>query len=131
MALTIGVRSIGAILAPLTNASVATFQVAAYKGFAPTQATGAIQWLWPMLFVTIACGAISGWHALFGSVGTARQIEYETDALPVGGGSMFMEFLLGLLALLAVSVAGTGGGAGRFANGLGGFISVFGIPREY
>jgi carbon starvation protein len=34
-----------------------------------------IQPLWPMLFVTIACGAISGWHALFGSVGTARQLE--------------------------------------------------------
>jgi carbon starvation protein len=84
-----------------------------------------------MLFVTIACGAISGWHALFGSVGTARQLENETDALPVGGGSMFMEFLLGLLALLAVSVAGGGAGAGAFATGLGGFISVFGIPQEY
>jgi carbon starvation protein len=54
-----------------------------------------------MLFVTIACGAISGWHALFGSVGTARQIEYETDALPVGGGGMFTENTLALLSLVA------------------------------
>src|SRR3974377_190891 len=84
-----------------------------------------------MLFVTIACGGISGWHALFGSVGTARQLEYETDALPVGGGAMFTEFLLGLLALLAVATAGKGAGAPAFAAGLGAFISVFGIPTEY
>jgi carbon starvation protein len=71
-----------------------------------------------MLFVTIACGAISGWHALFGSVGTARQLEYETDALPVGGGGMFSENALGLLSLTAVAVAG-GAGAGAFALGVG------------
>jgi len=84
-----------------------------------------------MLFVTIACGAISGWHALFGSVGTARQIENEADMLPVGGGSMLCEFLLGLLALLSVSVGSKGAPVAAFATGLGGFISVFGIPLEY
>ena len=87
--------------------------------------------LWPMLFVTIACGAISGWHALFGSVGTARQIENEADMLPVGGGAMLCEFLLGLLALLAVSVGSKGAPVGAFANGLGGFISVWGVPVQY
>jgi carbon starvation protein len=76
-----------------------------------------------MLFVTIACGAISGWHALFGSVGTARQLEYETDALPVGGGGMFSENTLGLLSLTAVAVAG-GAGAGAFAAGVGRLIHV-------
>jgi carbon starvation protein len=76
-----------------------------------------------MLFVTIACGAISGWHALFGSVGTARQIENEADMLPVGAGSMLAEFLLGLLALLAISVGAKGSPVAAFANGLGGFIS--------
>jgi carbon starvation protein len=77
-----------------------------------------------MLFVTIACGAISGWHALFGSIGTARQLEYETDALPVGGGAMFTENTLALLSLVAVSIAGTGGGAGRFAAGVGSLLTV-------
>jgi carbon starvation protein len=120
----------GAALAFFLRPELAQFQLVAFKGW-DGGLGGALQPIWPMLFVTIACGAISGWHALFGSVGTARQLEYETDALPVGGGSMFMEFLLGLLALLAVSVAGTGGGAARFANGLGGFISVFGIPLDY
>jgi carbon starvation protein len=87
-----------------------------------------IQPLWPMLFVTIACGAISGWHALFGSVGTARQLEYETDALPVGGGGMFSENTLGLLSLTAVAIAG-GAGAGAFAAGVGNLINVasFGV----
>ncbi|HEX2696131.1 MAG TPA: carbon starvation CstA family protein, partial [Anaerolineales bacterium] len=80
--------------------------------------------LWPMLFVTIACGAISGWHALIGSIGTARQLEYETDALPVGGGAMFTENTLALLSLVAVSIAGTGGGAGRFAAGVGSLLTV-------
>jgi carbon starvation protein len=76
-----------------------------------------------MLFVTIACGAISGWHALFGSVGTARQLEYETDALPVGGGGMFSENTLGLLSLTAVSIAG-GAGAGAFAAGVGNLLNT-------
>ena len=75
-----------------------------------------------MLFVTIACGAISGWHALVGSVGTARQLEYETDGLPVGGGSMFGEYTLALLSLVAVSIAGVGGGGGRLAAGVGKLI---------
>ncbi len=122
-ALTIGVSAIGAILAPFIRPEVAGFKIPTFTSFAPAQATGAIQWLWPMLFVTIACGAISGWHALFGSVGTARQLEYETDALPVGGGGMFSENTLGLLSLTAVAVAG-GAGAGAFAAGVGTLLNV-------
>lgn len=122
-AIVIGVSAIGALLAPFTNAEVAAFKLDAFKGFSPTIASGALQPLWPMLFVTIACGAISGWHALFGSVGTARQLEYETDALPVGGGGMFSENTLGLLSLTAVAIAG-GAGAGAFASGVGNLINV-------
>ena len=133
--LTIGLSTIGAILAPLTGATtldptgntvrIADFALPAIKdwGFA-IDPTKAWQPLWPMLFVTIACGAISGWHALFGSIGTARQLEYETDALPVGGGAMFTENTLALLSLVAVSIAGTGGGAGRFAAGVGTLLTV-------
>jgi carbon starvation protein len=121
--LTIIGSAVGAVLAPFTNPAVAAFKVAAFKGFLPAQATGAFQPLWPMLFVTIACGAISGWHALFGSVGTARQLEYETDGLPVGGGAMFSENALGLLSLTAVAVAG-GAGAGAFAGGVGRLLNV-------
>ncbi|MGH2393530.1 MAG: carbon starvation CstA family protein [Candidatus Limnocylindria bacterium] len=122
-ALTIGLSALGAILAPFFKPDVATFKLGAFTSFAPEIATGAIQTLWPMLFVTIACGAISGWHALFGSVGTARQLEYETDALPVGGGGMFSENTLGLLSLTAVAIAG-GAGAGAFALGVGNLLNV-------
>jgi carbon starvation protein len=126
----IGLCAFGAVIAPITgitapNASgvatpIGAFQLDAVKtlgfDFVPGKP---YQPLWPMLFVTIACGAISGWHALFGSVGTARQLEYETDALPVGGGAMFTENVLALLSLMAVSIVGAGGGGGRFALGVG------------
>lgn len=121
----------GAVLATFVKPEVATFVIPAWKGWNAQLGPSGIMPLWPMLFVTIACGAISGWHALFGAVGTARQIENEADMLPVGGGSMFTEFLLGLLALLAVSVGSKGAPVGAFANGLGGFISVWGVPLQY
>jgi carbon starvation protein len=95
--------------------------------------------LWPILFVTIACGAISGWHSLVSSSGTARQIEKETDALYVGGGSMFLEMFFAIIAFLTATVAwGTfqgykdaGGGAAPanvFSNGLAAFMNKVGIP---
>jgi carbon starvation protein len=138
MLITIVLSAIGAILAPFIRPAVAHFTLPAYCGAADVanklcQAgnggltplpSGAWQPIWPMLFVTIACGAISGWHALFGSIGTARQLEFETDALPVGGGSMFGENTLALLSLVAVSIPGVGGGAGRFAAGVGSLLSV-------
>ena len=97
--------------------------------------------LWPILFVTIACGAISGWHSLVSSSGTARQIEKETDALPIGGGAMWMEMLLAVIALLTATAA-TGGwdayleayGSGKFgvfAVGLANFLSHVGIPTTF
>jgi carbon starvation protein len=141
-ALTIVFGGLGAFLLFFTNNHAATFTIPTFVGWGgPTKvlsASGAIQPLWPMLFVTIACGAISGWHALIGSVSTARQIENEEDMLPVGGGAMFSEFTLGLLSLLAVSVAVTTGGTtstavaiGRFANGVARFLNVFGISQVY
>jgi carbon starvation protein len=122
---------VGAALATFVKPQVAQFVIPAFKGFNPQMGPAGIMPLWPMLFVTIACGAISGWHALFGAVGTARQIENEADMLPVGGGSMLCEFLLGLLALLAVSVGSKGAPVAAFASGLGGFISVWGVPVQY
>jgi carbon starvation protein len=98
--------------------------------------------LWPMLFVTIACGAISGWHSLVSTSGTARQLEKETDALPVGGGAMFLEAGFAVMAFLTATVAlgGLGGynetlGAsaalGVFANGLANFLDYVGIPHGF
>jgi carbon starvation protein len=92
------------------------------------------------MFVTIACGAISGWHSLVSTSGTARQLEYETDARPVGGGVMFVEMALALFALITagtiyVSSAEYGaaiakGPAGVFATGVGKFLGAVGLPFE-
>ncbi len=59
--------------------------------------------LWPMMFVTIACGAVSGFHSLISSGTTSKQLSNEKDAKKIGYGAMVLEGALALLALLAVS----------------------------
>ncbi len=99
--------------------------------------------LWPILFVTIACGAISGWHSLVSSSGTARQLEKETDALPVGAGAMFTECVLGVLSVtFAITAFGSkagymevltkgGGPAAVFARGMAEYLNVLGIAKDF
>jgi carbon starvation protein len=65
--------------------------------------------MWPFLFITIACGAISGFHALVSSGTSAKQVRSEDDALFVGYGSMLMEGALATLVIIAVA-AGIGMG---------------------
>jgi carbon starvation protein len=98
--------------------------------------------IWPILFVTISCGAVSGWHSLVSTSGTARQLEKETDALPVGGGAMYTEAVLGVLSVVFAATVGVAAGmydpsqgfalvagaAGVFAAGMAQFLSVVGIP---
>ncbi len=134
--LTVVFAGLGAFLAFFIKHDLSTFNIAGFTHFggpASIRASGQIQPLWPMLFVTIACGAISGWHALIGSVGTARQIENEEDMLPVGGGAMFGEFTLGLLSLLAIAVAAKPGATpvASFAQGIGDFLNIFRVPLTY
>jgi carbon starvation protein len=98
--------------------------------------------LWPILFVTIACGAISGWHSLVSTSGTARQLEKETAALPVGAGAMFTETVLAVLSVVfAITAFGgmsgylaalkAGGPAGVFANGMAQYLNVLGIGKDF
>ncbi len=89
---------VGALLSPVTNTPL-TQQ--AFKTFFPSENIGP---LWPMMFVAIACGAISGWHSLVGSSSTAKQLDIETDAHPVGAGAMLSEGLLGLASLAAYMI---------------------------
>lgn len=94
--------------------------------------------LWPILFVTIACGSISGWHSVVSTSGTARQLEYETDARPVGGGVMFVEMMLAVFALIIAGSlyassteygAALGKGAGVvFSAGVSKFLGALGLP---
>ncbi|MEE9609301.1 MAG: carbon starvation protein A [Myxococcota bacterium] len=102
----------------------------------------------PFLFITIACGAISGFHGLVASGTTSKQIACMTDARPIGYGGMLGEGSLGLLAVLAATAgfasssewwghyASWGAASGlsakldAFVSGAATFIASLGIPRE-
>ncbi len=96
--------------------------------------------LWPLLFVTIACGAISGWHSLVSSTATSRQLENELDVRPVTGGAMFAEFTISIIAVIVCAtafadkagyMAKVSNPVGIFVGGLGGAITSIGLPVGY
>jgi carbon starvation protein len=97
--------------------------------------------LWPLLFVTIACGAISGWHSLVSSTATSRQLENELDIRPVTAGSMFAEFTIAIIAVIVCATAFAdkaayleglkGGPVGIFVSGLGSTINTLGLPETF
>jgi carbon starvation protein len=96
-------------------------------------AEGAVVWLFPILFVTVACGAISGFHSLVASGTTAKQLENEKDAKFVAYGGMLIEVVLAAVAIIAVASLASGQfiefySAGQyvaaFAAGVGTFISA-------
>jgi carbon starvation protein len=83
--------------------------------------------LFPFLFVTIACGACSGFHGLVCSGTTSKQIDREPHCHPIGYGAMLLEAFVALIALATVMTVapGTGGTPGEmYARGLGGFLSL-------
>jgi carbon starvation protein len=106
-----------------------------------TQFTIGIGPLWPILFVTIACGACSGWHAMVSASGTCRQLESECDAKPVLAGSMFTEMVLGVIALMTAGAAipfsqyqelmKVGGAGAVFATGLANLMNIIGMPIPF
>lgn len=115
------------------------FRLPAFSGFALTKPDDSTVTLFPMLFVTVACGACSGFHALVASGTTAKQLDSEKHMLPIGYGSMLVEGLLGLMALTSVAILSTGdywaalkelGPVGAFASGLAGFTERIGLPIE-
>ncbi len=95
-------------------------------------------YLFPTLFITIACGAISGFHSLIGSGTTSKQLDNEKDALLVGYGSMLIECVLGVISLIAVATLTTDGqfaaaGYGSptivFATAISGFFATLGFSE--
>lgn len=94
--------------------------------------------LFPILFVTVACGACSGFHALVASGTSAKQLDKESHILPIGYGSMLVEGVLAIMALVSVGyLAKEGmisrisemGAVGAFSTGLGEFCHQLGIPE--
>jgi carbon starvation protein len=87
--------------------------------------------LWPMLFVTIACGAISGFHALVAGGTTAKQIANERDAKRVGYGAMVVESLVAVIAIVAIGAGFSGMPALQAAVSKGGPVNAFGDGFGY
>ncbi|WP_075877727.1 carbon starvation CstA family protein [Merdibacter massiliensis] len=117
-----------------------------YTGF--TSASGS--YLFPTLFVTIACGAVSGFHSLVSSETSSKQISNEKDMLQVGYGSMLLESLLAVLVIVVVGSLASLSASGvldsnlsamamadgatpftKFSVGVTGLISQLGLPQEW
>ena len=91
--------------------------------------------LFPILFVTVACGAVSGFHSLVSSGTSSKTISNEKDMLKVGYGAMILESLLAVLALCVAGAAASADGTAAsgtpfqiFSAGVAGFLEMFGIP---
>lgn len=88
------------------------------------------QFLFPALFITVACGAISGFHSLVGSGTSSKQINSEKDIKVIGYGAMLIECALAILALIAVGALAANGTMPKgtppqiFANAIGGFVAT-------
>ena len=92
---------LGALLTPATGIGLEQPAIGSLEVWQGIKGPGPI---FPILFLSIACGAISGWHSLVGSSTTAKQLDVELDARPVGAGAMLTEGLLALSALAAYMV---------------------------
>lgn len=96
------------------------------------------QYLFPILFVTIACGAVSGFHSLVSSGTASKQIKNEKSMLPVSFGAMLMESMLAVIALIAVASFAKGEAAAQglmtqpqiFAGAIANFLEVAGLPHD-
>lgn len=96
----LGVAVFGVIVAHPTFDS----SFPAFGGFAVDNGNGT-QYLFPVLFTTVACGAISGFHSLVSSGTTSKQLDKETDAKPIAYGGMLLECVLAVLTLCAIGYA--------------------------
>lgn len=95
-------------------------------------------YMFPILFVTIACGAVSGFHSLVSSGTASKQIKNERNMLPVSYGAMLMESMLAVIALIAVASFADGEAAAQglttqpqiFAGAIANFLDVIGLPHS-
>ncbi|MBM3287155.1 MAG: carbon starvation protein A [Candidatus Eisenbacteria bacterium] len=94
------------------------------------------QTLFPLLFVTVACGACSGFHSIVSTGTTSKQLRSEPDARVVGYGGMLLEGFVALIALATVMMLAPGSELLKkspnqiYASGIASFLGTFGIPRE-
>ena len=128
---------VGTVLGTSAEPLVIADSMGAFNGFWGVEGAGLAP-LFPLLFITIACGTISGFHSLVSSGTTAKQLDKETDARLIGYGGMLGEGLLAAVALSTLAVAGfadPAGGIGaalpNFATGGGIILTSFGLPQSF
>lgn len=106
----------------------------AFAGFAVDNGNGT-QYLFPILFTTVACGAISGFHSLVSSGTTSKQLDKEKDARPIAYGGMLLECVLAVLTVCAIAYARvtghTGGATDIFAGGLAAMVATIPALAPY
>jgi carbon starvation protein len=113
-----------------------TVQYPMFRGWDVTRVDGSTVSLFPMLFITIACGACSGFHSLIASGTTSKQLRVETDSVSVGYGTMLLEAMVAIVALCCVMMFAPGakqleGGPNQvFAQGIGRFLEVIRLPPQ-
>ncbi len=125
---------LGMIIGAVVGVVVAhpSMQLNAFNGFNVNGST-----MFPTLFVTIACGAVSGFHSLVSSGTSSKTISNEKDMPMVGYGAMVVESLLGIISLVvvgAVAVNGTkpdGTPFAIFSSGVAGFLEKLGLPVQF
>ena len=94
------------------------------------------QYMFPILFVTIACGAVSGFHSLVSSGTSSKTVSNEKDMPMIGYGAMVVESLLGIVALVVVGAVAVGGTKPEgtpfaiFSSGVAGFLEKLGVPVQ-
>lgn len=107
----------------------------AFRGWDVTTPTGGTAALVPVLFITIACGACSGFHSLIASGTTSKQLRNEMDAKPVAYGSMLLEGMVAVVSLCCVMMFAEGSPqlAGKpnqiYAHGIGKFLDVVNVSK--
>ncbi len=116
-----------------------SFHLQSFAGWSALNYKGDLAHLFPILYVTVACGACSGFHALVSSGTTSKQLDREKHMLPIGYGSMLVEGILALMALTSVAfltraqyVSGLthSGPVVLFAQGLASFTDKIGLPQN-
>ena len=123
---------VAGVVASVVTAGAPTVQYPAFLGVHHAR----LGYIYPALFITIACGACSGFHSIVASGTTAKQLDREQDARTVGYGSMLLEGVLGLLAVITVAILTPGSEVLRqhptmvFASGLSQFLALLGIAPE-
>ncbi|MCH7721221.1 MAG: carbon starvation protein A [Planctomycetes bacterium] len=117
----LGLLFVGLIIGPLVGKSL-TFVAPMINADPPPDAPP----IWPFLFITIACGAVSGFHCLVSSGTSSKQLKCETDARFVGYGSMLLEGGLAVIVILACT-AGLGYGVYQFDSDTSRYVPVLAV----